>query len=544
MNAPMQERLLRVLVVIVNYRCAELTIDCLRSLQSQRSAIPNLQVKVVENASGDRSEAAIADAITANGWWEWVSLLPLSENRGFAAGNNAAIAGALSGPNPPDYFLLLNPDTLVHDGAISALVDFLEGHRDVGIAGSRLEHAIGKPQRSAFRFPGIASELENGLRLGLVSSLLRNSIVAPPPPSGECRTDWVAGASMMIRREVFESIGLMDEEYFLYYEEVDFCRRAAIAGWSCWYVPASRVIHLVGQSSGVTDSARRGQRRPAYWFASRGRYFRKHLGRFKTMLADAAWAGGYAMWRVRRLAQRKAAGEPAYLLRDFLRHALGLAGEPARRSDSAITDMAEARRAGSPAKPIKPAEMRGEQNLNPADISLFKLLREDLATHDNRILEQGFWALAVHRLGNARMSIRLTVLRWPISVLYRLAEKFVEWTCGITLPYTVRVGRRVRIWHHGGMILHARQIGDDVHIRQNTTFGIARRDDHYALPTIGDRADIGCGVCVLGPIHIGNDATIGANSVVLKDVPPGAVAVGAPARVVRQEHREQLARAA
>jgi N-acetylglucosaminyl-diphospho-decaprenol L-rhamnosyltransferase len=448
-------------------------------------------VKVVENASGDRSEAAIADAITANGWWEWVSLLPLSENRGFAAGNNAAIAAALSEFNPPDYFLLLNPDTIVHDGAISALVEFLEAHRDVGIAGSRL---------------------------------LRKSIVAPPPPSRECRTDWVAGASMMIRREVFESIGLMDEEFFLYYEEVDFCRRAAGAGWNCWYVPASRVIHLVGQSSGVTDSARRGQRRPAYWFASRRRYFRKHLGRFKTMLADAAWAGGYATWRARRLAQRKKAAEPAYLLRDFLRHALGLAGSPANR--------------------IKPPEMRGERSLNPAGITLFKLLREDLATHDNRILEQGFWAIAVHRLGNARMSIRLTVLRWPMSVWYRLAEKFVEWTCGITLPYTVRVGRRVRIWHHGGMILHAKQIGDDVHIRQNTTFGIARRDDQYALPTIGDRADIGCGVCVLGPVHVGNDATIGANSVVLKDVPAGAVAVGAPARVVRREPVERLARAA
>ena len=188
--------------------------------------------------------------------------------------------------------------------------------------------------------------------------------------------------------------------------------------------------------------------------------------------------------------------------------------------------------------------MRGESNLNPTGISLFKLLREDLATHEHRILEQGFWAIAVHRLGNARMSIRPAFLRWPISAMYRLAEKFVEWTCGITLPYTVRVGRRVRLWHHGGMILHAREIGDEVHIRQNTTFGIARRGDQYALPTIGDRADIGCGVCVLGPVHIGNDATIGANSVVLKDIPAGAVAVGAPARLVRQLEVDQMARAA
>ena len=156
------------LVVIVNYRCAELTIDCLRSLQSERRAIANLQVTVVENASHDGSAAAIADAIAANGWGKWVSLLTLPENRGFAAGNNAAIASALADSHRPDYFLLLNPDTLVHDGAIPALIDFLESHREIGIAGSRLEHANGKPQRSAFRFPGMLSELENGIRLGIV----------------------------------------------------------------------------------------------------------------------------------------------------------------------------------------------------------------------------------------------------------------------------------------------------------------------------------------------------------------------------------------
>jgi hypothetical protein len=535
---------LRVLAVIVNYRSAALAIDCLRSLESQRKDLPALRVTVVENASDDGSDAAIGQAITANGWWTWATLLPLSENRGFAAGNNAAIAPALASPEPPDYVLLLNPDTAVHAGAITALVEFIEVNPRVGIAGSRLEHVTGKPQRSAFRFPGVFSELESGLRLGIVSRMLHKRVVAPPPQMSACRTDWVAGASVMIRREVFDAIGLLDEGYFLYYEEVDFCRRAARAGWSCWYVPASRVIHLVGQSSGVTDVSRRAQRRPAYWFASRRRYFRKHLGLLRTVMADAAWAGGYATWRVRRMAQRKPSAEPARLLRDFVWNAIGLAGEPARRVFSTPLGAEKERRAVSPAKREKPAGMRGDRNLNPEGIALFALLREDLATHGNRILEQGFWALAVHRLGNARMSIRPAPLRWPFSLAYRFAEKFVEWTCGVTLPYTVSVGRRVRIWHHGGMILHARQIGHDVHIRQNTTFGIARRGGHYALPTIGDRADIGCGVCVLGAVHVGEDAVIGANSVVLSDIPAGCVAVGAPARVVRQDRQAPLIRAA
>jgi serine O-acetyltransferase len=91
----------------------------------------------------------------------------------------------------------------------------------------------------------------------------------------------------------------------------------------------------------------------------------------------------------------------------------------------------------------------------------------------------------------------------------------------------------VRIWHHGGIVLHARAIGDDVHVRHNTTFGVAHRGENWALPVIGDRADIGCGACILGDVHVGHDSVIGANAVVTRDVPPYAVAVGVPARVVR-----------
>src|SRR5258706_10862188 len=112
----------------------------------------------------------------------------------------------------------------------------------------------------------------------------------------------------------------------------------------------------------------------------------------------------------------------------------------------------------------------GDRNLNPAGVGLFALLREDLRTHDGKILEQGFWAIAVHRFGNWRMGLPKP-LRAPLTILYGILYRCVEWTCGISLPYTVQLGRRVRIWHHSGMILNARSIGDEVHIRQNTTFG-------------------------------------------------------------------------
>lgn len=180
-----------------------------------------------------------------------------------------------------------------------------------------------------------------------------------------------------------------------------------------------------------------------------------------------------------------------------------------------------------------PEHMRGERNQNPPGLGLWGLWREDLRTHEGKLLEQGFWALAVHRFGNWRMSVPTKVLRFPFSLLYKFLYKWVEWTCGISLPYTVKVGRRVHIWHHGGMILHAKSIGDEVHLRQNITFGVARRDDNFALPVLEDRVDIGCGACVLGAITVGHDAVVGANAVVLKDVPPYGVAVGIPAKVVR-----------
>jgi serine O-acetyltransferase len=187
-------------------------------------------------------------------------------------------------------------------------------------------------------------------------------------------------------------------------------------------------------------------------------------------------------------------------------------------------------------EPVRKSELpplnRGETNGNPQGIGFLALLREDLRTHDGNIWEQGFWAIAVHRFGNWRMGIQPKLLRAPFSLLYRMLAKWVEWTCGIEMPYTIRVGRRVRIWHHGGIILSARSIGDDVQIRQNTTMGLARLSEPLAIPTIEDRVDIGCGACILGNVRVGHDSVIGANAVVLQDVPPFALAVGVPARMI------------
>ena len=314
------------LVVIVNYRTPALTIDCLRSLVSEVQSLPGTRVVVTDNKSGDASVEQIGNAIETEGWGEWALLMPLERNGGFAYGNNAAIRPALQSTNPPPYILLLNPDTVVRPGALKALVDFMNEHPDVGIAGSRLEEPDGTPQSSAFRFHTALSELDTGLNLGVASKLLSKWVVWPPISNENCQTDWVAGASMIIRREVFETAGLMDEEYFMYYEEMDFCLQAKRAGWSCWYVPQSRVVHLVGQSSGVTDTKKPPKRLPQYLFDSRRRYFLKNYGLVYTALADTFRASGFAVWRLRRSIQGKPDRDPPSFLTDLLRNSVFLKG--------------------------------------------------------------------------------------------------------------------------------------------------------------------------------------------------------------------------
>jgi GT2 family glycosyltransferase len=222
----------------------------------------------------------------------------------------------------PPYVLLLNPDTIVHPGAIDELVKFMDAHPQVGIAGSRLEDPDGTGQISAFKFPSVASELERGCKLGFVSRLLRKHVVAQPIPERPAMCDWVAGASMIIRREVFEKIGLLDDAYFMYFEEVDFCLRARRAGFECWYVPASRVIHLVGAASGISETRVKQKRKPQYWFDSRRRYFRKNHGFVYTLLADAAFVAGYATYRLRVLLQRKQDKDPPKFLWDSIRNSV------------------------------------------------------------------------------------------------------------------------------------------------------------------------------------------------------------------------------
>ena len=163
---------------------------------------------------------------------------------------------------------------------------------------------------------------------------------------------------------------------------------------------------------------------------------------------------------------------------------------------------------------------------------MFDNLREDWRTYDRDLFRQGLWVIAVYRFGRWRYQIRRRWMRMPFSAAYRILWLLVEILTGIELPCEAIVGRRFRIDHFGGIIISGDAVfGDDCVIRNGVTVGL-RNTGERGSPVIGNRVDVGTGAKILGSICIGDDVAIGANAVVLTDVPPHSIAVGIPARVL------------
>jgi N-acetylglucosaminyl-diphospho-decaprenol L-rhamnosyltransferase len=313
---------MKLFVVVVCYRVPDLTIDCLRSLSRELERVPGARVGVCENGTGGDAPERLARAIEENGWSSWCELTVVYPNRGFTGGNNLVVRPLLKSADPPEYVLLLNADTIVLERALEALVQFMDDHPEAGIAGSQLLSPSGAVQASPFRFQNALSELDRGLRLGIVSKLLSSG--NPVQTTTAHRADWVSGASMILRRSMLDQIGLLDEGLYTYFDDIDICLRAQRAAWETWYVPQSRIIHIEGASTGL--NGRELKRLPAYWFEARRRFFLKNYGGLHTALADGAFLCGCATWRLRRWIQRKRDTDPPHLLADAFRHSVFCSG--------------------------------------------------------------------------------------------------------------------------------------------------------------------------------------------------------------------------
>lgn len=311
-------------IISVNYKTSDLAIESIKSVQAQRQCVPNLRMYVIDNASNDGSFQKLSEfASNLN----WVTVVDAGINGGYAAGNNIALRMLNESDNKPDLVWFLNPDTCLRDGATEALVAYLLDN-NVTVVGSRLEDADGTPQISNFNFPGALSEFSAGARLGFIDRILKSKLVRRDITDQPEQCDWLAGASLMMSWQVIEDIGFMDDNYFLYFEELDYCLAAQRAGHPCWYVPASRVYHAVGASTGISDKRKAAPRRPKYWFDSRRRYYLKNFGAFKLILADFLFILGYGTWVSRAILFSKSEleREPPQFLRDFIKNSFLLRG--------------------------------------------------------------------------------------------------------------------------------------------------------------------------------------------------------------------------
>jgi len=251
-------------IVIVSWNVRDLLRACLASLAPGRDAL-RLEVIVVDSGSGDGSP----DMVQLE--FPWVELIARPDNVGFPRGNNLAIQQSTG-----RYILLLNPDTEVVDDALVTMVEYLDQQPPVGAVGPQLRYPDGRVQSSRRRFPTLVTGLLESTwwQSRAPQSVLDHYYMRDRPDDTVSEVDWLMGACLMVRRQVVEEVGGLDEAYFMYSEELDWCRRIKSAGWRVVYLPTARIIHHEGKSSEQAVTARH-----INFNRAKLRYFRKYHGR-------------------------------------------------------------------------------------------------------------------------------------------------------------------------------------------------------------------------------------------------------------------------
>ena len=262
-----------VAVIVVNWNVRDLLHRCLTSVFATAPSALALHVIVVDNASSDGSVEMVRREFPQ------VWLIANACNRGFTAGNNQALRAlgfGEEGSQLPRYVLLLNPDAELVGDALETMVAFMDAHLDVGVVGPQLRFPDGRIQSSRRRFPTLATAFLESTVLQQWwpdNPVARRYYVLDRPDDIVQDVDWVVGACMLVRREAILDVGLLDEGFFMYSEELDWCRRIRDRGWRVVYLPTAQVIHHEGQSSAQVVPARH-----IHFQRSKVRYFRKHHG--------------------------------------------------------------------------------------------------------------------------------------------------------------------------------------------------------------------------------------------------------------------------
>jgi GT2 family glycosyltransferase len=265
---PEEHAMLTLSIVIVSWNVAELLERCLESIDAAlaRPGAPDTEIIVVDSASSDDTVRRVHSG------FPHVRLISLKENLGYVRGNNIGVEVSAG-----QYILLLNPDTEILDDALAEMVSFLNEHPEAGIVGPHTLNTDGTHQSTRRRFPTLLTGIFESTwlqplapRSVLDAYYVRD--VSDDAPVAE--VDWVQGSALMTRREVFESVGFLDDGYVMYSEELDWCRRARLKGWKVYYLGTARIIHHGGQSTAQAPA-----RTQIHFHQSKLRYFRKFHGK-------------------------------------------------------------------------------------------------------------------------------------------------------------------------------------------------------------------------------------------------------------------------
>ena len=262
--------LLELAIIILNYKNGQYVKDCLDSLTNQIETEKH-KVILVDNKSPDNSLEVIKKHISKNNYNSWVNIIDAEKNGGFPYGNNIGIKSADS-----KFYYLLNSDTIVKKDAIKNLLEFAKQNQDYGIISSNLFGLKQEQHRTRFHFHTPISEFIRGANIGLITRALKRWEV---PIFDKSAPDWVCFAAVLIKKEVFDKIGLLDEKFFIYYEDTDFCKRAHNERIKSSVCEDSKVVHIMGGTTGQSSN-KTGKlpRRPRYLYQSRNYYFMKHYG--------------------------------------------------------------------------------------------------------------------------------------------------------------------------------------------------------------------------------------------------------------------------
>jgi GT2 family glycosyltransferase len=259
-----------VAVIIVSYNTRDLLGRCLDRVAGAAGPFA-VEVVVVDNASADGSADMVAERFPS------VQLIRNRENRGFAAGCNQGIEATSS-----EFVLLLNSDAFIDRDALEGMISFMREVPEAGVCGACLIERDDEPQQPPVRFPTPLSGLFNMTALGRIFPGSRHNIHRPISEEElgrPLRVDWVSGACFLARRKAIDQVGTLDEGYFLYFEETDWCRRMAEQGWATWYLPEAKVWHLGGESVDQSDTAAPFDTyHPRHMLNSRRRHMRKFYG--------------------------------------------------------------------------------------------------------------------------------------------------------------------------------------------------------------------------------------------------------------------------